>query len=1108
MRARREVSGPHSVRLQLLRAPQVVGADGGSVPLIARDAALLALLAIDGPTARSRAIELLWPDEPDAAKARNALRQRLFRLRHAAAAELVASDELLTLAPGVEHDLRDLHGALAADPVHAVAGELLGSFAYDEWIDFSAWLEAAREQLRSRRRDVLAEIASRLEAEDRIAEALACAERLARDEPLLEHAQRRLMRLHYRRGDRAAALAGYARFRDALERELGDDPSAETRELAHLIEASGALPVAAAPMRVALLRPPRLVGREREWRAIETALAEGRIAVVRGEPGVGKSRLLGDFALDGWIAVAGRPGDARVPFALLARLARALVGCGGAPPLDAWARDELAHLLPELGPAGSPRIDPRRLQQAVEAALERAAPTGISIDDLQFADDATLESMPGLSATGGVRWLLALRSHEQPTAVTAWFDAIDAARLTRLELGPLDAAAVGELIASLALPGIDPASWAPKLHRHSGGNPMFILETLRALLGAGAAPADIAALPLPDNLRASIERRLAALSPTALKLARVAAVAGPDFGVDLAAAVLGMHALDLHDGWRELEAAQVVNDHAFAHDLIFETTRDSIPLALRRWLHTRIAEHLAAHGGLPVRLALHWRDADEPSRAAPCFEQAAENARRAGRVAEQARWLEAAIGAHAQAEQPAERFDAMVKHAIAAREALPPQAALGAAQALLDAATDARQRGRAHLQMGSCHLNEARFDVAFAQFDAAIAAASAAGDDDSGNHARYLQALASAQIDGPAVALARAEPLTAWAEGQADVSLRHSFVADFAILCDQADQRRRARPLFERALAYFDASRETGNAVPTRMMFARSLVMLGDLAQARALLEQAVRERNELSEDGGGHGIEVLNLGRVLCELGQYADALALLDAWRVRLVGPASDIVRSAIALTMARVYAHLGQTARAIVLSKEVVLERAPFHQRAALLWTQALLQHERPGERRRLLDAALACFVDTDLPFARLPIAFDRLACAPDATAIDALHAALNEAARRELPAAQQLGRMRLVQALLVTGDTAAAHRTARELLDTLARCQPVGAYLPEVYAACRAAALAVHDDALASDCLDRALRWMRDVARTQVPEPFRASFAQRNPVNLALLAAVPH
>ena len=85
-------------------------------------------------------------------------------------------------------------------------------------------------------------IAAKLERDGQIALALQYGERLLADDPLREHAHRQLMRLHYLRGDRAAALGAFERCRDLLKRELATAPGKETLELAALIESSDALP--------------------------------------------------------------------------------------------------------------------------------------------------------------------------------------------------------------------------------------------------------------------------------------------------------------------------------------------------------------------------------------------------------------------------------------------------------------------------------------------------------------------------------------------------------------------------------------------------------------------------------------------------------------------------------------------------------------------------------------------------------------------------------------------------------------------------------------------------------------------------------------------------
>src|SRR6187455_391911 len=104
--AARRVASPPAMRLQLANAPHVVGADDAVSALAPRDAALLAWLALEGPTPRTRLAALLWPQStPESAG--NALRQRLFQLRRQLGVELVTGSATLSLTAGVEHDLAD-----------------------------------------------------------------------------------------------------------------------------------------------------------------------------------------------------------------------------------------------------------------------------------------------------------------------------------------------------------------------------------------------------------------------------------------------------------------------------------------------------------------------------------------------------------------------------------------------------------------------------------------------------------------------------------------------------------------------------------------------------------------------------------------------------------------------------------------------------------------------------------------------------------------------------------------------------------------------------------------------------------------------------------------
>ena len=189
---------PCRVRLALETAAVAI-VDGAPQPLMALDAGLLAWLAVEGPTARSKLVALLWPlSEADAG--RNALRQRLFRLRRTLGLDTVQGQATLALAGAVAHDLDDARGLLEAVP----ADELPSG-------DFAQWLARERERRRGLQRTHTARQADAAEHAGDWDAALQHTAALLALEPLSEDAHRRLMRLHYLRGDRAAALLAFDR---------------------------------------------------------------------------------------------------------------------------------------------------------------------------------------------------------------------------------------------------------------------------------------------------------------------------------------------------------------------------------------------------------------------------------------------------------------------------------------------------------------------------------------------------------------------------------------------------------------------------------------------------------------------------------------------------------------------------------------------------------------------------------------------------------------------------------------------------------------------------------------------------------------------------------
>ena len=162
-----------------------------------------------------------------------------------------------------------------------------------------------------------------------------------------------------------------------------------------------------------------------------------------------------------------------------------------------WARRELARLVPEVDPEwiAVGDINPARLAQAIElqlASLAAAAPAGDApcgfvVEDLQFADAESVHLLRLVAQSVPLAWLFSARTQSPTSPAPAWLALAEPATARRLGLQPLDAAATLELMQSLELAEVDAAALAGRVHRHTGGNPMFVLETLSALLAAPSA---------------------------------------------------------------------------------------------------------------------------------------------------------------------------------------------------------------------------------------------------------------------------------------------------------------------------------------------------------------------------------------------------------------------------------------------------------------------------------------------------------------------------------------------------------------------------------------------------------------------------------------------
>ncbi|MDO9074202.1 MAG: AAA family ATPase, partial [Rubrivivax sp.] len=1088
------------VLLRLTGAPcACIG--GRTLALGATDALLLAWLVLEGPTTRERLAALLWPASP-AEAARNAMRQRLFRLRRQLGLEAVAGSTLLALADGVQHDLGD-------------GPALLGDLGAPDSPEIHTWLTQRRETRRAHARRAEEDRIEALEAAGDVAAALPLAQALLDAEPLSEDAHRRVMRLHYLRGDRAAALLAFDRCEQLLKHEVGAAPSPQTLALLAAIEQSAAV-AGSASVRPALpatvLRPPRLVGRDAELAALQRGLGAGHMVVLVGEAGMGKSRLLQALAAlrPGVLHTSGRPGDTLVPYATLARALRQLLDREPAAADPALHR-ALAPLLPELAeaPAGGAAAPAQRpLVQPVLALLQRCRSVDtLALDDLHFADDASIELLQTLWAAprdatalrpeGLPHWCLGLRPAAPGTRLHALLQALAVAGPhTRLTLQPLNVAQMAEFIASLALPGLGEAAapavaaLATTLRQRTGGNPLFALETLKfawadgqlATLSTPRGNPGAKPLPQPETLAALIGQQLARLSPAAQQLARVAAVAGVDFGVPLASHLLGRSALDLAEPWAELEAQQVMRGEAFAHDLVHDAVLQGLPEVIARHLHGQTAAWLerqdggpgtqaAGHAVDPARVAAHWEAAGQRARALPALRAAADRAHRALREGERIGFLLHAADIAEAAAHPDEAFalvrDAIEGHMNTIRQAdgLPLLERLQAlARTPLQQAQAAGDRAWYSAVLGD-------FDAAVVQGEGALAQAQRLGD--VGLVATLRQRLGTAlslagRFDAALPHMQAAEP---WIVAYAPADEAAEFHGNLAVVLSNLGRPADAQLHYERGLALSRALGDHAEHATLLANYASSRLDAGDVAGAGVQLAQAQLMVSTYEMSGSSAGFIATLQAQCERATGRYAAALD----WCRR----AEDILaernpsRVPVArLHLAQVWLDLGQHARAgQVLGGDALAAARRMPARYAVRWLVLLarLQRRLRQDNAPLLAEALALAPGDGWPELRLLVLTEQALALDPGDAVPRLLAVAEEARRLQLRGAE-LGALLHATALAAQGlarAKAAGGGAAAATADTLVTA-PRAAGLAR-----QALALAEGTEALHAD---RALRWL--------------------------------
>jgi DNA-binding winged helix-turn-helix (wHTH) protein/tetratricopeptide (TPR) repeat protein len=385
-----------------------------------------------------------------------------------------------------------------------------------------------------------------------------------------------------------------------------------------------------------------LTGRGQEMSALRELLGRamsghGGLVLFAGEPGVGKTRLAEEVGAEaarrGALVLTGRCYETAgaPPYAPFAELLEQAARSSAAPMLRealgqdaadvAWICPELRKAYDDIPPGAGLPIEPTRryLFNALRDVLERLAmrrPLVLLLDDLHWADEATLDLLRHLSERLAQARLLVVGTHRNAEADVRgpfrdWWADVHRQRLgQQLVLRPLSEAAGVALIAELAGSRVAPAL-AESIYRATGGNAFFIEEMVRLLAqegrlqGGEASAPEIAGFGVPEGVRLVVGKRLARLATDAQAVLTAAAVVGRPFTVELILA-MGVGSEDaVLNATDAAQAAGLVIGEAgalrFTHELIRQTLVAGLSHARRQRMHLRVARAMEQVFGQRVK---------------------------------------------------------------------------------------------------------------------------------------------------------------------------------------------------------------------------------------------------------------------------------------------------------------------------------------------------------------------------------------------------------------------------------------------------------------------------------------------------------------------------
>ncbi len=635
---------PVSIRL-LGQFRVSIGADTATAQPTRRAAELLQLLSLQPQRSllNEQVVEALWPHlDPEAGSAN--LRKAAYHARQFVGQPdaLVLRGGRVFLLPDRNVDCDALRFERAADDALAggdgracktaaetYGGDLLPDARYE------SWTQAPRQRLRDKYLRLLRQAGD--------------LERLVGEDPTDEAAHVQLMREELAAGRRSSALRWYGHLRDHLQQTMGLRPGPQAEalygECVAGMEGTG----------------PRFVGRALELVRVLTMMrsaVSGQCggALVRAAAGMGKTAFCRRVAEEarglGWQVRSLQASDWTRPYGIAADLVEPLlqnatdvvqaIGPHAVTVLTAMSASD-GDAKPLALPLGRHQVVGALRRLLLATADDK--PVLVIVDDAHCADDASVEALTQLAASGPPVFVLLACRPTLPVLLERHVSRmLRSGQLEAIELGPLSTEEAALLAVRAAGVPLSPQV-ATAIAQRAEGLPFAVVELAQA-----SATTDAEA-GLPRSVSAALAERLCDVDPQALEALRRLALSAESFDV---ATAIALTADEGNDALARLDRALatgvlVVSDahYRFRHALVREALVDGIPPHRRAALHRDVAARLEQAGAAPGLVGQHWLAAGDPDRAVPWSLAAARQAFRLGAFEDVLRHVEPLLAHHA-----------------------------------------------------------------------------------------------------------------------------------------------------------------------------------------------------------------------------------------------------------------------------------------------------------------------------------------------------------------------------------------------------------------------------------------------------------------------------